>query len=106
MASMAAWKGPRTGAGGGLERVEGLAEGLADLGARVPEGAGDLADAHAVAVRQTDLGVVFHLQHPCLRRARPFRRSAYCNRGRWGGSILLADPAPQVVLFCAPITSS
>src|SRR5262245_40283826 len=69
-----------------------LLQGLADLAPGVAEGAGDLANASAVAVRATDGAVVVHRQHPCLRCQAP-GEGAYCNRGGCGGSIYLADPA-------------
>ena len=56
------------------------------------EGAGDLANAHAVAMREANLGVVVHRQHPCLRSPGPPGDGAYWNGCGWGGSILLADP--------------
>src|SRR5262249_52529301 len=88
-------EGPADGCGVRLgARVRprlGLAEGLADLVARVVVGAGDVANAHAVAVREADLGVVVHGQHPCL-RCRAHQVMA-----------LIATEAAGVGLDCLPI---
>src|SRR5262249_38145872 len=92
--------GPGVGAGGrgggglaaGVGLGLGVGEALPDLAAGVAEGAGDLPNAHAVAAREADLGVVVHRQHPCLRSSGPRGDGAYWNGCGWGGSILLADP--------------
>jgi hypothetical protein len=89
------------GAGLGL----GTGEDLADLAAGMSEGARAVADRHAVAVRQSDVGVVVHRPHPCLRSVGPLSDGAYWNGCGWGGSILLADLGPGVGPFCAPITT-
>src|SRR5262249_55088945 len=61
----------------------------------VMKGAGDLANGHAVAVREANLGIVVHRQHPCLRCNSPVSNGSYCNECGWGGSILLADLSPE-----------
>src|SRR5262249_11763416 len=90
-------KGTQYGRGRRLgARVRGglwLGEDLADLPPRVAEDPGDLAYAHAVAVREANPGVVVHRQHPCLRSVEPLGDWPYWNGCGWGGSILLADPA-------------
>src|SRR5262249_18081829 len=90
-------KGTRYGRGRRVgARVRGglwLSEDLADLPPRVAEDPGDLAYAHAVAVREANPGVVVHRQHPCLRSVEPLGDWPYWNGCGWGGSILLADPA-------------
>src|SRR5262245_11294073 len=72
----------------------GLGQHLADLAPRVPEHAGDLANAHAVAVRAANLAMIVHRQHPCLRCLSPRGEGDYWNGCGWGGSILLADLGP------------
>jgi hypothetical protein len=59
------WLGARGGRG------LGVGEDLAHLVPGVVEGAGDLVNGHAIAVREADLGVVVHRQHPCLRSLDP-----------------------------------
>src|SRR5262249_51751657 len=90
-------KGTQYGRGRRLgARVRGglwLGEDLADLPPRVAEDPGDLAYAHAVAVREANPGVVVHRQHPCLRSVEPLGDWPYWNGCGWGGSIFLADPA-------------
>jgi hypothetical protein len=71
---MKAWRVPRTtadGAGSGVGLRLGAAEDFAYLATGVLEGAGDLADRHPVAVRQTNLGVIVRRQQPCLRSRGP-----------------------------------
>ena len=45
-------------------------------------------------MREANLGVVVHRQHPCLRSLGPPGDGAYWNGCGWGGSILLADSGP------------
>ena len=71
-----------------------VGEDLANLASGVPEGAGDLANRHAVAMREANLGVVVHRQHPCLRSLGSRGDRAYWNGCGWGGSILHADFRP------------
>src|SRR5262249_24077091 len=52
----------------------GLGQDLADLAPGVAEGAGDLANAHAVAEGAANPAVVVHRQHPCLRSLVPGAR--------------------------------
>src|SRR5262249_28421975 len=85
-------EGAEDGSGRGLGAGVGLGlrvgEDLADLAAGGPGSAGGLADWQSVAVCQSDLGVVVHRQHPCLRSAGPVGDGAYWNGCGWGGSIL------------------
>src|SRR5262249_16226045 len=84
----------RPGVGGGGGAGLGLGEDLPDLAPGVVEGAGDVANAHAVAVRAADVSVLVHRQHPCLRSPGSPGDGAYWNGCGWGGSILLADFRP------------
>ena len=87
---MIAVNGPSTGAGGGLVRVEGLGSGEADAragrAARDVEGAGDLPDGHAIAVRRAMVGVVIHRTHvlAAVRMGDPEGNPAY-GGGDYGG---------------------
>src|SRR5207253_91349 len=76
---------------------------LANLSPRVPERQGDLANGHSVAMRDPNLGVIVHRQHPCLRSVGFLAYQALLERMRlgWvhftcrfhagGGSLLRAD---------------
>src|SRR5512135_874496 len=78
----------RHGAGVGLGL--GGSQRLADLAARDVEGAGDLPDGHAIAVRRAIFGVVVHRTHvlTSVRAGDPEGNPAY-GGGGYGGPELL-----------------
>ncbi len=91
---MIAVNGPSTGADGGPgARVRpglGGDQGVADAASRDVEGAGDLPDGHAIAVRRAIFGVVIHRTHvlTSVRAGDPEGNPAY-GSGGYGGPELL-----------------
>src|SRR5262249_48245234 len=84
----------------------GVGEDLPDLMPGVMKSAGNLANAHAVAMRAANFTVVAHRQHPCLRSPKTSAcevssRTEVAGVGPFWAPISTLHLGP----FCAPITS-